>query len=167
MQTPPGKALLLSLMPADERPSRRVTSGHQAVVRECLQQAPAEVVAATLHDSDDDLAAYAVRVRGGLIAVNEGEYIGDGPEFEVVLWRVDPTRPGIQVTDDLPKGDYDLMLSEIMAVAAEADTIEQVGEAPRLLNIEGGGSLDDVPVRYVKPSDQTYDDDEDDWGQDG
>src|SRR4051794_2601564 len=69
-----GQALLLSLMPVGDRTaSRRVTGGHQAVVRERLQQAPAEVVAATLHDSDDDLAAYAVRVRGGLIVVSEGE----------------------------------------------------------------------------------------------
>jgi len=79
----------------------------------------------------------------------------------VVLWRVDPTRPGIDVTDDLPKGDYDVMLSEIMALAAEPEMIEQVGAAPRLLTIDGGGSLDDVALRYVKPSDQA---DADEWG---
>ena len=37
--------------------SGRVTSGHQAIVREQLTQAPAECLAATLHDTDDDLAA--------------------------------------------------------------------------------------------------------------
>jgi hypothetical protein len=156
-----GRAQLLSLLPAGPRSaSGRVTSGHQAIVRAQLAQAPAECLAATLHDTDDDLAAYAVRVRGGLIAVNEGEYVGDDAEFEVALWKGDPARPGIDVTDDLPKGHYDVLLSEIMAVAAEPDTIEQLGEAPRLLTITGGGSLDDVDVRYVKTSDQA---DEYDW----
>lgn len=140
-----GRARLLSLAPAGERTvSGRVRSGHQAVARELLQQSPAQYLAATLHDSDDDLAAYAVRVRSGIIVANPGEYVGEDEMFEVVLWQSDPTHPAIDVTDDLPKGHYDVLLAEIVALASEPETVDQVGEAPRLLMIDGAGSLDDV-----------------------
>lgn len=149
-----GGIAVISLAPAGDRvPASDVEASHQQRVREALVAAPETVVAATLHDSDDDLSAYALRVSDGSVVVNDGEYSGKDRDFEIVFWQVDPEQP--PATDD-QLGDASLVLDEIMALGEEAG----IGEGSRLVvGVDGGGRAQDAEVRYRKPD---TDEDEDD-----